>query len=371
MSGAALRLPSKLLQRLDADIARSVHSVEQGCLRAERAGYFARQGYSEEARSEIRDLHALFYERPHPAVSASLAMAEGLLAFHEGGDRDARDKFMRAQALSAAADLPHLAAHALAWLAHTDYVALDFPALVDHARRALDLADVDQHAALARVCLVIANALHFASRLDLAQPWYTRARDHANAHGDDAMLSALNTDMASQLCDHALRASLFGGAVNDAARRALASANSAESFEQWVGTASLSAWVPMLRAVALSVAGQPQEALVLYRAHLHQAEQQGLARLASTYLADMAWCEWRVGHNEAAMQRALAAEDRIASTAHTDDLAVAHARLAQVFDALSEEERAANHAAQSRKCWAQHQAVQQEVVERLGGWIVP
>jgi hypothetical protein len=370
MSGLGPRLSSKLLQRLDADIARSVSAVEQGCLRAERAGYFARQGYFEEARSEIRDLQALFYSRPHPAVSANLAMAEGLLAFHEGEDGGARDKFKRAQALSAAAGLPQVAAHAFAWLAHTDYVALDIPALVVHARQALELAGADDHAARARVCLVIANALHFAARFDLAQPWYTRARGHANAGGDDAALSALNTDMASQLCDHALRVSLFGGAVNDAARRALASANSAESFEQWIGTASLTAWVPMLRAVALSVAGEPQEALALYKAHLHDAQQQGLARLASTYLADMAWCEWRVGNSDAARRCALAAVDSMASTFHTDDLAVAHARLAQVFRALNDEAVAATHEAQSRSLWAKHQAVQLEVVALLGDWVV-
>ncbi len=370
MTVSGHRLHSKLLQRLDAGIARSVHSVEKGCLRADRAGYFARQGYFEEARCEIRDVHALFYAQPHPAVSASLAMAEGLLAFHEGKDSAARDKFKRAQALSAATGLPQLQAQACAWLAHTDYVALEFPAMVAHARETLALADADQHAARARVCLVVANALYFAARLDLAQPWYTRARDHANADGDDATLSALNTDIASQLCDHALRDSLFGGAVNDAARRALASANSAESFEQWVGTASLTAWVPMLRAVALSVAGEPQQALALYKTHLHHAEQQGLARLASTYLADMAWCEWRVGDSHAARQRALAAVDRIASTVHTDDLAVAHARLAQVFRALGDEAVASAHDAQSHTLWAQHQAVQGEVVALLGDWTV-
>jgi tetratricopeptide (TPR) repeat protein len=367
MSAPAGRLPSKLLARLDAAIARSVHAEHQGCLRAARAGYLARQGHFEEARSEIREVHALFHARPHPAVSASLAIAEGLLAFHEGEDSGARDKFKRAQALSAATGLPQLQAQACAWLAHIDYVALEFSAMVAHAQEALALADADQHGARARVCLVVANALCFASRLDLAQPWYARARDHANAEGDDATLSALNTNMASQLCDHALRASLFGGAVNDAARRALASANSAESFEHWVGTASLTAWVPILRAVALSVAGQPQEALVLYKAHLHEAEQQGLARLASTYLADMAWCEWRVGDSEAARQHARAAVDSMASTAYTDDLAVAHARLALVFRALGDEAVAAAHDLQSRTLWAKHQAVQREVVALLGG----
>lgn len=370
MTGSGHRLHSKLLQRLDADIARSAHAVEQGRLRAERAGYFARQGYFDDARSEIRDVQAMFYAQPHPAVSASLAMAEGLLAFHEGKDSGARDKFKRAEAVSAATGLPQLQAHAFAWLAHVDYVALDFPALVVHARKALELSEVDHHAARARVCLVIANALHFSARLDLAQPWYTSAREHANADGDDATLSALNTDMASQLCDHALRVSLFGGAVNDAARLALASANSAQSFEQWVGTASLTAWVPMLRAVALSVVGEPQQALALYKTHLHEAEQQGLARLTSTYLADMAWCEWRVGDNHAARRCASAALTSLALTTYTDDLAVAHARLAQVFRALGDEGVAATHEAQSRSLWAAHQAVQHQVVTLIGDWVV-
>ncbi|XVJ68546.1 MAG: hypothetical protein HEQ39_02025 [Rhizobacter sp.] len=370
MSGSGHRLRSKLLQRLDADIARLVHAVDQGCLRAERAGYLARLGCFQEARTEIRDLQALFYAQPHPAVSGSLTMAEGLLAFHEGADAAARDKFKRAQALSALARLPQAEALAWAWLAQIDYVALDFAAMTRHARKAFELTAPGDHAARARVCLVVANALHFAARLDLAQPWYLRAREHANADGDDTTLSALNTDMASQLCDHALRASLFGGAVDEAARHAVASANSAESFEQWVGSASLTAWVPMLRAVALSVAGEPEAALALYKVHLPMAEQQGLARLASTYLADMAWCEWRVGHSDAARQCAQAAVVSLKLTTHTDDLAVAHARLGQVFRALGDDAVAVMHETQARVCWAAHQEVQSEVVSQWGTWPV-
>jgi hypothetical protein len=368
MSAPAGRLPSKLLARLDAAIDRCVRPVEQACLRAERAGYFARQGHFDAARAELGDLHTLFQTQPHAAVSASVFIAEGLLAFHDGLGSGACDKFKRARALSAASGLPQLQALACAWLAHTDYVVLDFPAMAKHAKEALVLATPDHHASRARACLVVANALHFAARLDLAQPWYAQARNHANADGDDATLSALNTNMASQLCDQALRASLFGGAVDDTARHALASANSAASFEQWVGTESLSAWVPMLRAVGLSVAGEPQAALVLYKSHLQAAQQQGLSRLVSTYLADMAWCEWRVGYSEGALDRAQAAAASLALTTHVDDRAVTHARLAQVFRALGDEVTAAAHDEQARTHWAAHQAVQREVVALLGTW---
>ncbi|MFM8899757.1 MAG: hypothetical protein ACKOF9_07395 [Burkholderiales bacterium] len=370
MSVMVGRLPSKLLARLDAAIAHTLHPVDQACLRAERASYFARQGYFEQARAEISDLHRLFDGRPHPAVSAHVAMAEGLLAFHEDVGVAAPDKFKRAQALSRAAGLPQVQALASAWLAHTDYVALDFSPMASHAKEALQLAAPDHHAARARTCLVVGTALDFAGRLDLAQPWYTKAREHANADGDDATLSALNTNMASQLCDHALRGSLFGTAVDEAARHALASAESADSFERWVGTVSLPAWVPMLRAVALSVSGQAQAALVLYRAHLEEAKQQGLSRLASTYLADMAWCEWRVGDGQAARQSAQAALENLPMTPYADDRAVAHARLTQVFRALRDEAGALNHDAQAQTYWAQHQAVQHEVVGLLGDWSV-
>lgn len=368
MSAAAGRLPSKLLARLDLAIAHAVHAVDQACWRAERASYLARQGHFVQARDEISDLHALFDGRPHPAVSANVAMAEGLLAFHEDVGIAARDKFKRAQALSNAARLPQVQALACAWLAHIDYVALDFPSMVCQARQALQLAEPQHHAARSRACLVVGGALHFAARLDLAQPWYVRAREHANADGDDATLSALNTNMASQLCDHALRGSLFGTVVDEAARHALASAESAESFERWVGTVSLPAWVPMLRAVALSVSDQPQAALALYKAHLDEAKQQGLSRLASTYLADMAWCEWRVGDSESARDSAKAALACLELTTYADDRAVAHARLAQVFRALGHDADGLDQEGQAQARWTQHQAVQREVVALLGDW---
>jgi ubiquinone biosynthesis monooxygenase Coq7 len=47
-----------------------------------------------------------------------------------------------------------------------------------HAAQALRLAQPTHHATLARVSLDIADALHFAGRIDLAKPWYAAVRDH-------------------------------------------------------------------------------------------------------------------------------------------------------------------------------------------------
>ena len=57
-------------------------------------------------------------------------------------------------------------------------------------------------------------------------------------------------------------------------------------------------------------------------------------------------------------------------TSHTDDLAVAHARLGQVFRALGDDVAAKTHEIQARVCWAAHQAVQSEVVALWGTWPV-
>ncbi len=370
MTANGVALPSRLQVRLDEAIARAVHPVEQACLRAERAGHLAQRGQFDAAQAEIDSLHTLFDRNPHPAVSSWLSLAEGFVAFFGSVSATARDKIKRAHALSGASRLPRIQALCAAWLAHTDYVALDFQAMAAHLQQAFELAASDHHAARARACLTMGTALHFAERLDLAQPWYVRAREHASTAGDEVMLIGLGSNMAWHHGMHALQASIFGGPLAEHARHAMAGALSVNNLDRWSGTTSLDSWAPMLRALTYSVQGEAASALALYQSHLGDARNQGMGRLSPVFLADLAWCHWRVGDTEGARLQAQAALTSLDASTFADDCAAAHGRLAQVFRALEQDDHACIHEAKAKEHWAAHQCVQAQVIALVGDWPV-
>ncbi|HUG24880.1 hypothetical protein [Piscinibacter sp.] len=356
---------SRLLTRLDAAIAKTRNPVEAACLRVERAGFLARHGHFDKARSELAAVHAQFDPHPQAAVSVWLCIAEAWVLHFSSLSAMARDKMMRAQALSAAAGLTQLQALSAAWLAHIAYSNDDIEGTVSYLSMALKLAAPDNHGARARACLVVALAYHFVERLDRAQPWYARAREHATTEGDDTTLSALSHNMTGNRVHHAMQAAVFGGDTQGQARRALAGAESTRNFDEWIGTVSLDSFVPMQRAAIASVQGHYGQALALYEKHMADALKQGLGRWASNYLADIAWCRWHLGDIAGARRDASAAAAGISAAMHMDDQAVAHGRLALLFKLLEEDAEAFAQGAKARECWAAHRKFQGHVLDLL------
>lgn len=357
--------PSRLLGRLDAALAATRQPVAMACLRAERAGHMARQGRIADAREEIQAVHALFDRQPHVEVSTWLAVAEGFLAYFTNLSDTARDKFQRAHALSRASGLAHLQALSAAWLAHMAYTRFDLPAMGAHLTEALDTSIPGQNNARARACLVAGTAYHYAERLDLAQTWYAKARVAAALDGDEATLSALAHNMAWHRGNHAMQAAVFGGDAGDQARHAQAGAEASGNFDQWMGTSSLDALVPMLCAVVASAQGRHADALALYDKHLDDAQRQGLGRMRSNFLVDMAWCHWHVGQADVAQRLADEGVAALDVGMHVDDRAVAHGRLAQLRGLMGQTEVAAQHAQLARADWSAHQALQRKVIDAL------
>lgn len=351
-----------------------MHPVDQACLRAERASVHARLGQLDLAREEIAELQALFDRQPSAAVTAWTFFADACVRYYASLSSAARDRMQRAHALSAAAQLPRIRALSAAWLAHMDYAQLDFEAAAAHVVEALRLCDGahgGDRAALSRACLVVAVALHFAERDDLAQPWYVRARAEASTDGDEATLQAIAHNIAWLRSHHAVQASVFGDNAPAFVRRALAGAEAADNFAGWLGGSALDSMVPMQRAGALSALGECAQALALYDRHWQEARRQGLGRLSATFLADMAWCRWRCADREGALRDAAAAAAAIDPAMHPDDLAVAHARIAQVLRAAGQTDPALDHEGRSRDCWARHRRTQADLLALFGRLTLP
>jgi hypothetical protein len=362
-------MASRLLARLDAAIAKTRDPVASACLRAERAGGLARLGRVDEARRTIEGLHARFTLRPQPAVSAWLALAEGLCDHFGDLAPSARDRMRRAYALSGAAHLAPLHALAAAWLAHMEYGHHESAQMAAHLAEALRLAAPDHHAARARACLVAALGYHWAGRLDRAQPWFDRARQHALADGDDATLSALMYDRATGLVAAIRMATAFGdppaAAPGEEQREALLCVQSCAAYEAAIGGASLAYLVPLLHAQLLTAAGDAAPALDLFERWLAPATAGGMRRMKRLLLADIAWCHWLLGQADkarAGLAAALAEQD---PACDIDDRAFADARLAQLAQALGDATLAATLREQAQRDVAVHRAEQARLAALL------
>ena len=257
--------PSRLELRLEAEIGVA-HSVpEADCKRAELAAYRTRLGRVEEVRATLKELHQRYDARPNVAISAWLNLVEGLARYFSDMDPAARDKVLRAHALSSAAGLTPMRALSAAWLAHLDYAQGDVDSMALHVSEALNLSVETNHGARSRASLVVAQSYHLAGDLDTALPWYVKARDHAQTDGDDATISALMHNMA-WLRSHELRKRFFLELENDSAtEHALLSAESTRNFNILIGSVSLNSLIPVLRAQILAVIGREAEALVISR----------------------------------------------------------------------------------------------------------
>lgn len=364
--GVTAAIKSRLLKRLDGEIAASTIPVRAACLKAQRAVLLARHGQMIEAREQLTALHQQAFQSPHPELGAWLHFAEGLMSYYTDFGNAARDKIMRAQAISRSAGLKPLEALSAAWLAQLAYVRHDIATLIAQARACDELAEPDHHGARFRLATVIGLAYQFTGDLEAAQAWFTKARGHAAAEGDDASLSALMYNMAEMRTAQARRDSLAQLATHQPnGAGLLLGADSVKHYDAAVGGSAMPDLTPLLRAQILTVEGQYEAARELFEQHLPHAMSSGLERLGSSLLADLAWCRVNTGQAEHGLQQAREAEIELDPACDVDDRAITHSRLAQVFAALDDQTAAARHAAAAAEAWQEFAAQQAQWAKAL------
>jgi tetratricopeptide (TPR) repeat protein len=358
-------MASRLLTQLAARIAAARDPVQAACLRAQRGIYLARQGKVHEAEAIVRALREEFGSRPNAEVTAWISLVEALNHFYSQPGPQALDRLKRAHALSRAMNHPLLVPLCAAWLAHIEFNANRMEPMLQYAVEALRLAQPDHHATLARVSLVIADAFHYAGRFDLAKDWYAAVREHALADGDDAMISAMLHNVAAFRASKTRLGDAFGEVDTSEASRAMLEAESTNNFDIGIGTASLSWFVPLLRAQLLTVDGRYQEAIELFAENLASAESQGVARLLISFLSDNAWCKFKLGMTDAALEDVrlcLAVADK---DCDPDDLAASFARVASILEFHGKTAEAAELRKKSRRSFETHRSVQEALLDML------
>jgi tetratricopeptide (TPR) repeat protein len=362
-----MQMSSRVIERLDAEIARAEGVLEREYLKARRAAALARHGQFAEARFALAGLRSQGTRLRDAALLAWIALVDGLIDHCESLAPAARDKFSRARELAIEAPNPAVQAEASAWLSVSDLNANDLAATVTHAAEAVRLAPRDAHAALARAALVIGDAWRFAGEDAMAQRWYQRVRQSAAAEGDISMVSMLLHNMAAF---RAYRISLddaFGHGDKAEAQRVLMEAESTGNYDAGVGNAQLVAQVPLLRAQLMTVLGRYDEAISLIDGQLPRARTEGQAHREARYLADAAHGEAQLGRLDEAARRIRVILAALPLMSEVDDLAATHARVAGVMQALGRAEQAAAHRQSAEQALAAHEAEQKRWRDALGG----
>lgn len=361
---------SRLLMRLDADIAAATDPVALDCLRAERASYLARQGDLDEAAQVLDAIRLRHAGRPHAALNAWVSLAEGLVIHFTDLDPRSRDKLLRAYAISTFADLKPIRAQAAAWLAQAELLAGNAESLATHARTALDLAADGAPSAALRIHLVIGMALHLADRLDAAQPWYEQARRAASELGDTPAVGALlsnSTWLQAWNWRLAPPSDADPEATAQQIRRLVMNAESSLSFDRMAGTTGLQNLGPLLRGFVAAIEGDDALALTHYEHALAGTNGAGrpIKSMVSVFRADHAACLARLGRLDDARTQLGLIEAAGVAAERADCRVLIGERLADVHVLLGRSDAAARWRDLAETARIDHAAYRERLVEAL------
>ena len=358
-------MKSRLLDALNAKINSVDDAVLVSCFVAERAAYLARRGDSERAANEIAEVRKRNLRWGDPRLSVWVNIAEGVLELTAGNDEAAIDRFDRSVAVSRAVGMEREFSVAEVWLAYIDFSRNEIGNLVDRLNRVLRDQSLADTSALARARMLVGQSFHYCGKYESARPWYSAARALVVENGDDVLHSALMFNIASHHVSNYREKELRGRLTSASARELVLIGESVRNYDEIAGITSLDLYAGTLAASLEMFSGRFAEARVIFEKYVTPARMQGLERMMSSYLADLAYCSARLGDNEAASRYAAIACDSIGSLVHLDDLAATRSRLALVFDHLKENNRKVEQMLLADELWGRHEVVQLGNLERL------
>lgn len=356
---------SRVIERLDAEIAQAEGVLEREFLKARRAAALARHGQFSEARFALAGLRSQGQRLRNGALAAWIVLVDALIEHCESLAPTSREKFVRAHDLAVAAGDAVVHAESAAWLSLSDLNANEREASAAHASEALRIAPPDAHVARARAALVVGDAWRYSGEDALAQAWYAKVRQHATAEGDFSLMSMLLYNMAAFRAYSISLDDAFGRADAAEAQRVLLEADSTGNFDAGVGNAQLGAQVPLLRAQLMTVLGDFDRAIAIIDVELPRARVDGQVEREARYQADAAYAEVRLGRMDEAARRLRAVQGALRRLTEPDDLAATHARLEVVARALGRGEQADRHRADAHAAFAAHQLEQARWRETL------
>lgn len=351
-------MESRLTRDLQSSIRASSDRIEWARNLCRLASHDARQGLESQSAAAIEAVRKSFGSGLEPEVAAWLMLAEGIACFVRGDFDLARDRIRRAYGIAAAMNARRAQPSCAAWLAHLEFNLSSFSAIAPPLQDALLLAGMDDHQALARASLVMADGLHFSGSFRSARRWYDEARVHALKEGDDATVSALLHNVAAFRAANVRLAHALGTEMKDEARRAQLEATSALSYDAAIGTQSFKSLSALVRGQLLLVEERFDKAI---EALVSIPMQTLPERLRCVLLTDIAWCARGQGQHETALDSARSAVSEMGEGVDTDDLVYVCARLSQLFASFGDAALSRRLAADTRVAMNRHRSIQQSL----------
>lgn len=355
-------MPSRLVAELEAAAAAETDRVRWSICLSRIAIHLARQGDFDGAQRRIAQIRTHYGVELHPVVASWVMLAEGVLHFGQADMAAAYERIRRAYSLATA--LNNQAARPLcaAWLALLEFNAAKYTDMAEHLAVALRDAAPDDHQARGRACLLVADVLHFADSHEAARTWYEKARVHATAQGDQAMLSAVLYNVAAMRTAHLRLSDVFGEVSPQILLRATMEAMSSFTYDMAVSAVSFTELWRLQHGGLRNIRREFGDAKLL----LDSIQEPSMRkRHLPVLLADLAWANKNLGFDEIAAEQAERALQTRGDLTEPDDIAFVLARLAQVANGFQRDELSSKLMAEALVYFEEHkqsQAALREII---------
>lgn len=254
---------SRLLARLDHELAGCRDPLRRAELAAERACHLARVGDIAGAQNVAAQLRRDHGDGRASRIAVRIMLLEGLILFFDNMDPAAADRILRAHTVAMAWRHDDLIRLTASWLAHMHFVLGDFGAMVQALGACFDRPGACIEAS-SRVCVVVGTAHQFAGDAQAARPWYERARREAITLGDDATIGALVFNRPAMSLVTLRLDALYGRLDADELRMAAIGVESAWAYCLGAHQYSLMQLMRVCRARIAMLSGEPERAVVLF-----------------------------------------------------------------------------------------------------------
>lgn len=337
----------------------------QYVLFAKKAGCLARHSRLAEAKSILKELRVA-NKNHDPRLSAWILFAEGQIYHFDLLDNvRAKEKFNRAFLAAQSAHERELVGTASAWLAHCEFVSGDIKSALDHVLVSFRASEPNSSDARGRSSMVLADALNWAGKTNLAKKWYKEARMHAVRDGDIAMQNVMLFNSAAH--------GVWRLTMLDCRQKILAEdwkfltmeVDSAKSLNMALGIYSLSSMIPIMEAELLVIKHRWSEASEIFSSKIDKFIEEGQSRLLSKLLAQSAWCRANMGEYAEAKMDLSGSMLHIRECSDLDDLAVTYYRTASAHRLVGDLETSTRHEALAREYFGQFENRQAEVLDLL------
>jgi len=252
---------SPFLMRLDHEWKNAGTVQERGEIDARRAGYLARIGSFEGAKTLVLELRKVFGTGRDGRVTIWIMVAEALIYHFEKIDPVALDRITRAQLLSRMINDHQLEAISSAWKAHIEFESSQFEQMFGSLRIAVTRAQQDNYEAHSRISNIIFKVAVWCGREEVAKIHFRNGREYALKIGDQAGIEALQHNRAAFRLARIRASNCLEQVGAGEFEQLRVEIETARSLQNLTGVKALSSYIDLCHARLLLLQGKYVEAV--------------------------------------------------------------------------------------------------------------